>query len=150
MNGFPLRFAPAPSLRLGIILGAVHLAAAMLLWNAPLPAWARIGGTALLATSLGYHWLRDVWLRLPGSVVGMDLLRDRETGLRVELTRRDGGRLAGRVLGSSLALPWLVVISLRPDGFRRARHVTLLPDTLSGEEFRVLRVALRWGYPAET
>ena len=150
MGAFPLRLAPAPSRRMGIVLGAAHLAAAMLLWAAAAPAWARFAGSVLLGASLGYHWLRDARLGLGRSVVGLELVRDREAGLRCELALRGGHRVAGRVLASSVALPWLVMINLRPDDSRRTRRVTLLPDSLVAEEFRALRVALRWAYTEET
>jgi len=83
---------------------------------------------------------------LPQSVVGLTLTQEREGGLGCEAARRDGGRTACRILGGSVALPWLVVLRLRPQGRRLAWPVALLPDALAAEEFRALRVALRWGY----
>lgn len=102
-----------------------------------------------LAASLAYHLLRDAWLRLPQSVAGLTLNREREGGLACEAERRDGARAECVILGSSVALPWLVVLRLQPRGRWRARSVTLLPDALGAEEFRALRVALRWGYGTE-
>lgn len=149
MSAFPLRLTPAPSRCLGIALAAAHSAAAMLLWAAPAPAWAWISGTALLGASFGYHWLRHARLRLPRSVAALELTREREAELRCEFALRDGRRITGRVLGSSVALPWLVVLAVRPEGSRLSRHLALLPDSLPPEDFRALRVALRWGYATE-
>lgn len=146
MSAFPLRLAPAPSRRLALVLAAAHVAATAAAWSVPASPWAKLAAALLLGASLAYHWLRDARLRLPGSAVGLELTRDREAGLRCELTLRGGRRVGGAVLGSSVALPWLVVLSLRLDGSRRTRRLTLFPDALGGEDFRALRVALRWGY----
>lgn len=88
-------------------------------------------------------------MRLPQSVVGLTLTREREGGLACEAERRDGGRAVCRILGNSVTLPWLVVFRMKPQGGRAAWPVTLLPDALAAEEFRALRVALRWGYASE-
>ncbi|HEX6827728.1 MAG TPA: protein YgfX [Burkholderiales bacterium] len=149
-EAFPLRLAPVPSRRLGLVLAVAHLGAAVLLWAAAAPAWAKLAGSALLSASLGYHWLRDVRLSLPPSAIGLELIRDRNEGLRCELALRDGRQVAGRILASSVALPWLVVIGLRLDGSRRTRHLALLPDSVSEADFRALRVALRWAYTEDT
>lgn len=144
-----MRLTPGPSRVLGLALAAAHCGAAVLLWIAAAPDWARIAGTFLLSASLGYHWLRDAQLRLPTSVAALELARDAEAGLRCELSLRDGQRIAGRVLGSSVALPWLVVIGVRPGVSRLSRRLALLPDALPAEDFRALRVALRWAYAEE-
>jgi hypothetical protein len=149
MSAFPLRLAPGPSRLLGFALAAAHCGAAAALWIAPAPGWIRIAGTLLLGASFAYHWLGDARLRLARSVTVLELTRDAEAGLRCELTLRDGRRVVGRVLGSSVALPWLVVIGLRPDASRLSRRITLLPDALAAGDFRALRVALRWGYTEE-
>lgn len=146
MSAFPLRIAPRPSRFLGLALAVAHAGAVLLLWAAAAPDWASIAGTVLLGVSFGFHWLRDARLRLPRSVVSLELTRERDAGLRCELTLRDGRRVAGRVLGSSVALPWLVVLGVRPNSSRRSRRLALLPDALPREDHRALRVALRWAY----
>ncbi|HET9699925.1 MAG TPA: protein YgfX [Burkholderiales bacterium] len=146
MIAFPLRLALRPSRLLGVALAVAHAGAALVLWAAAAPDWASIAGTVVLGVSFGFHWLRDARLRLPRSVVALAFTRDRETGLRCEFTLRDGRRIGGRVLGSSVALPWLVVLGVRPDASRRSRRLALLPDALAREEHRALRVVLRWAY----
>jgi toxin CptA len=47
-------------------------------------------------------------------------------------------------LGTTYVTPYLTVLNLRGHGERGARHVTLLPDSLHAEDFRKLRVWLRW------
>jgi toxin CptA len=45
-------------------------------------------------------------------------------------------------------MPWLTVLNLKLPGKRLVRHVILLPDALDENEFRRLRVWLRWGSQA--
>jgi toxin CptA len=54
------------------------------------------------------------------------------------------------LLGSSFVAPYLAVLELKPLGVRRlwqrfrTRSVVILPDGIDVEEFRQLRVLLRW------
>lgn len=48
------------------------------------------------------------------------------------------------VLADSTVFVWLVVLRFRLEGEGRVRALTLLPDHLSREEFRMLRIWLRW------
>jgi len=146
LSAFPLRLRLRPSHRLAAALAAAHSCAAVLAWAAEAPPWLKLALSAALLASLAFHLLRDAWRLLPQSVVGLTLTQEREGSLGCEAERRDGGRAACRILGGSVALPWLVVLRLRPQGGRLAWPVALLPDALAAEEFRALRVALRWGY----
>jgi toxin CptA len=53
-------------------------------------------------------------------------------------------------LGSSFVAPYLTVLELKPLGAGglwqrfRTRSVVILPDGIDAEEFRQLRVLLRW------
>jgi hypothetical protein len=48
------------------------------------------------------------------------------------------------VRDGSFVAPWLTVVRWRPPGARFDRATIVLPEMLSGEEFRELRVRLRW------
>ncbi len=48
------------------------------------------------------------------------------------------------LLPSSTVTPWLCVLVCRPAGQKRPRHFALYPDSLSADDFRRLRVWLRW------
>jgi toxin CptA len=50
------------------------------------------------------------------------------------------------LLGTSFVSPYLAVLNLKPGNSRLARHIVLLPDSLEKEEFRQLRVLLRWKF----
>lgn len=80
------------------------------------------------------------------------LLRGRRAARAVSLLR--GGEIAvqdalgdwsnGRLSEGSFVAPWLTVIRWRPAGARFDRAVPILPDMLSPDDFRRLRVLLRW------
>jgi hypothetical protein len=59
---------------------------------------------------------------------------------------RDGeGRWrCGRIVDGSFVAPWLTIVRWRPRGARFDRTVVVLPGMLSSEEFRQMRVMLRW------
>jgi hypothetical protein len=56
----------------------------------------------------------------------------------------DGRVATGRLLDGSFVAPWLVVVSWRPDGARMARAIVVAPDAVGEQDFRRLRVLLRW------
>lgn len=55
-----------------------------------------------------------------------------------------GGFLAARRLPVLTVHPWLTVLRLELLASRQRRTLVLTPDRMSGDEFRRLRVALRW------
>ena len=63
----------------------------------------------------------------------------------VVIRYRDGRLVAGQVRCASFAHPWFTSIVWRPDGARRSRSVPIVPDMLGADEFRRLRVLLRYG-----
>ena len=71
------------------------------------------------------------------------LALDRSRAIRV----RDGrGRWrSGIVQEGSFVAPWLTIVRWRPDGARFDRAFLVLPDMVGAEDFRRLRVLLRWG-----
>lgn len=50
----------------------------------------------------------------------------------------------GALRGGSFVAPWLTVIRWRPAGARFDRAIPIHPDMLSQEDFRRVRVMLRW------
>ena len=53
--------------------------------------------------------------------------------------------LSGLLCADSIALPWLVVLRIDCGGGRGARSIVLFPDSASADDWRHLRVFLRWG-----
>jgi len=68
------------------------------------------------------------------------------TGDRMLVVRSgDGGLTAGHVRSSSYLGARVTTIVWRPDGARFSRAEWILPDMLPAEDFRQLRVLLRYG-----
>ena len=72
------------------------------------------------------------------------------TGLRLAPNRLvavrtgDGRLTAGHVRSSTFVASWLTTVVWRPDGVRWSRSILIVPDMLSAEDFRRLRVMLRY------
>lgn len=131
-----------PSRRLVLVLAAAHSVAALLLWPLDMPSWLKVLGTLALAASLAYYVLHYAWLRMPGSVVALEVKHD-GMGFRT----RDGEWEACRPLPSSYVSSYFTILNLRAGDSRFARHVVILPDSLDAEDYRLLRVLLRWKAP---
>lgn len=135
-----------PSLRLAVILTLAHAAAIGLLWLLALPAWAKASASAILAASLVFHLRRYALLCSPRSITRLEVMED----MTFKLETRNGARLDCELLGSSFVAPYLTVLELKPAEpvnvwQRPASHtITILPDGINAEEFRQLRVLLRW------
>jgi toxin CptA len=128
-----------PSRTLALLIAGMHGAGGWFAWLA-LPAWL----TGLLALpllgSLWFYLRRDCLRTAPGSVVGFEIHPD----CRCAVQTRHGDWLEARLLPSSFVAPYLTVLNLRVAGRRFPAHVTILPDAIDGEDFRRLRVLLRW------
>ena len=94
-----------------------------------------LGGWALLQCRV------HAWRTSPRAVVEVMLASDAVVVVRY----RDGRLVAGHVRSASFVHPWFTSIVWRPDGARFSRSVALLPDMLGLDEFRRLRVLLRYG-----
>jgi toxin CptA len=130
-----------PSRRLAAILIVAHAATGGLLLTLSLPSWVTVAVAVLLLVSAAYFVQRHALLRGPKAITAL-AFSDRET---IRVTLRDGSAHAGRVLGSSTVGATLTVLNLALDGRRWPVHVVLLGDSLAVEDFRRLRVWLRWG-----
>ena len=153
-----------PSMRLVMILSLAHFSAIGLLWPLMLPAAAKLIGSIILALSLFFHLKRYALLCSPASVTGLELSNEMTCTLELKC----GERIACDVLGSSFVAPYLTVLELKPlktldsgepipsptspilftprprPRMLFGRSVAILPDGIDAEEFRQLRVLLRW------
>jgi toxin CptA len=146
-----------PSIRLAVMLSLAHFFAAGLLWPLTLPVAVKVAGSALLALSLFFYLRHYALLRSPESVTGLELSDE----MTCTLELRRGERITCTLLGSSFVTPYLTVLELRPQKLpeplqsrilpisqtlRRfsARSIVIMPDGVDMEEFRQLRVLLRW------
>jgi hypothetical protein len=99
----------------------------------PWPLPLRIALLIALAVSLR-HALR------PSRI---SALRFHENG-SLECTLSNGTGLAASLLPDTTVFSWLVVLRLRAEGEKETISLPLFPDHMSREEFRLLRVCLRW------
>ena len=136
-----LRLAPRPSrigcvyLLLSCVLTSALLAALPLPWTVMLPCAAAVVGVLV-----GGLW------RCTGR--GVPALLHVGNDRRITVTDYDGRSHAGTILDDSFVGAWLTTIVWRRDGlpwWRPAPAIVVLPDMLSPDEFRRLRVVLRYG-----
>jgi toxin CptA len=126
----------------------VHVLASGLLLPLAFPFWAKLILSAAMAGSLALQLPRQGWRLLPGSVVALTVRRDQSAGLTSEIRLRSGRRLSGPVLGATLVVPGLVVLKVGGRAPGLPWTVTVPGDALDPEDFRSLRVMLRWGFRA--
>lgn len=136
-----LNVALGPSRIATCALAALAALAFLLLAIMPAPAWTdALGAAALAAWAAHRIWLHGL-RRSPASIVEVMLAEDRTIVVR----RRDGALKAGVVLDRSHVHPAFTSIVWRPDGARLARSVPIVPDMIDPDDFRRLRVLLRYG-----
>ncbi len=137
----PLAVALRPSRQLGVILWGAGLAALLIAAGLPLPPWPRVLLVLLIAAATMHAMWRDVLLRSPRSIDALEVNAQGDLQCHV----KNAGWIPAHVLGSSFVTPALVVLNLRLEGTRFARHVVMLPDAADADLWRQLRVWLRWG-----
>lgn len=128
----PLVVNVGPSRQLRLFLAAFHIACAtaiLLAALAPLLQWASI---ALLCVSLAYYLRPAKNVRIRG---------DQEGKLEIwQGEKWDAARLAE----SSVILPSCTVLRVGLKNRHRQQSLIVLPDSLPAEDYRRLRVWLRW------
>ena len=126
-----------PSQRLLAIQSLAHIAAAGSVLASGLPAWL----AAVLLLLTGASLAR---VRRPLAVAALVLGGDGE----IEIVGADGTAKEAVVHPHTVVLSFLVVLLYRSEG--RLRSLTLLGDSLADEDFRQLRLWLRWRPAAAT
>ena len=130
---FPIAIGLHRSILFSVLQVLIHAVAAGCLVALPWPWLLRGLAVLLLCGSLGYA------LR-PPRIIGLRLAaRD-----RLECLLADGDRAAATVLADSTVFSRLIVLRLRVGEEARVSSLVLLPDQMPAEQFRVLRLWLRW------
>ncbi len=137
----PVRVSPAPSRTASIAIALAALATCAVVAALPIDATAR--DLALCAIGAwAVDRIRVVALRRgPRAVRRFELRGD----LTVVVVAGDGTPCAGRVHRDSHVGARLATIVWHPFGRWRGRTILLLPDMLPPDDFRRLRVLLRYG-----
>jgi toxin CptA len=111
----------------------LHLLAAGCVWLLPWPAGVRYPLLALLALS--------AWqTQQPSQVLGLRLTAGGEMAV-LDLA---GDWLPMTIQPGTAVFRQLIVLRLRDDDQGRLISLALLPDSMPAEQFRRLRLALRW------
>ena len=135
-----LTIAVGPSRRLAGMLAGMHVFAAALFWLAPLPHWLAVLLTAVLLGSAWHTLRRHGFRTLLHSLIALRLDAD----CRCEFQTRAGAWHEAALLGSSFVAPYLTVLNLKPAEGRLMKHLVIFPDAVNAEDFRRLRVWLKW------
>lgn len=141
-----MRNAPAidvnlgPSSLAGAAIGVSALATLVLVLCLPVSPGLHALGCGIV---LAWAWdtFRTIGLRSGArTVVSVHLGAD-----RLVIVREAGGRVvAGHLRSATYVAASLTTIVWRPDGAWRSRAVLVLPDMLPAEDFRRLRILLRY------
>jgi|SRR5258705_5285270 toxin CptA len=135
-----LRISLRPSRLLAAILLLAHAAAITAVLMVELPRWLKVVAIALLVAQCVVVVRRQAFLMGADAATAIEVTSDH----RMNVETRSSGWCEYDVLGSTYVTSYLTVLNLRRPGNRMAKHVTLLRDSLNADDFRKLRVWLRW------
>ena len=122
------------------LLLLAHGAAIAVLWVLPLELWIKALIAVAVVASAASLTRRVALLATQDAVVAVEITED----ARLAVKTRRGDWCACRLSGSSYVSPWLTILVLAEDNRRSARYVVITPDNVDAEDFRRLRVWLRW------
>jgi toxin CptA len=132
MFPLPLVVTIGTSRQLRLFLASLHVCCAVAIFLAALPPIFQLAGMVLLIFSLIHYWRPAQAVRLRG---------DRDGNLEIW---HDTQWRAARLVGSSVVLPSCTVLRMAGEHRWLNRNLVVLPDSLPADEFRRLRVWLRW------
>ena len=135
-----LAIYPKPSFRLAIILISLHLMAIFSIYLLPLSEELKTLGVAALMISLIYYLRMNVLLT-GANAIKILVLSDE---VPCHLTLRSGESCICNVLEDSFVASYLTVVNLKLEGKFLPLSLVIVVDSLDAEEFRQLRVWLRW------
>ena len=127
-----------PSRLFALLLFVLHLGSALVVYLTNVPWGVKWIVFMLIALSLAYYWIRDVWLHFPHSW--------REIALRqgvVSIGLRGSLISTGQLLNTSVVLSYFVILLVKLDGRRFNTARVIFRDALHPESFRELCVYLK-------
>ena len=138
-----IQLAIRPSIALCSLLGAMSLLGIVSLSVLPWPWPWRVVACLVLAAATSHAILLHGLRRLKHSVVALQLMPDNS----VSIDLKDGRRQAVRVMPSTVVTPLLTVMHYRlheAAWYGPMRYLLVIADAVDAEEYRRLRVYLRW------
>ena len=144
----PIRLDFKPSFTLTLIICAMGLGAGVILILPALTGQTKLLSGIVISSAVIYTICQYGLLLLPWSCVALNV----SSSNQLELVRKDGKCLQVNICNDSVVTPYLTVINCKvQDANLFARlfvpHLVILPDMLGTEDYRQLRVWLRWGKP---
>jgi toxin CptA len=125
---------------LAAILIFAHAAITLIAFFVDIDLWMRAVAVTAIAGSAAWQ-IRQSALRCGSrSVIGLHVGRD--DALTIET--RGGEKLGCEVLSSTFVSALMTVVNLRADPERGLLHAVIFPDCVNADDFRRLRVWLRW------
>jgi hypothetical protein len=135
----------APSRIAGACIGVFAAATIALTLAMPLEPWLHAALVAALVAWAGIAFRVAALHRGRHAVAEIRVAPD----LILVACMGDGQLVAGHVRAATHVGPWITTIVWRPDGRSVSRTILVLPDMLPAEDFRRLRVMLRYARSAE-
>ncbi|WP_371264094.1 protein YgfX [Nitrosomonas marina] len=137
-----LRVKLGPSRLLVAILIVTHSAAAVIVGLLSVTVAAKLAGMLALIVSL-YFYIRCEALQISGRSAVLLEFTDK---VICKLKTKNGQNFEYRVSESTFVSPYLTVLILRSRHSHSwsTQSIVILPDAINSEEFRRLRVLLRW------
>jgi hypothetical protein len=135
-----------PSRIAGAAIGAMTLATLVVVLLLPLAPWQH---AVVCAIVLAWAWVAFERLAVratPDAIVQLRLAPN----LLIVVTRGDGRLVGGHVRSSTCVSAAITSIVWRPDGARWSRAILVVPDMLPADDFRRLRVLLRYARSGRT
>ena len=146
----PLRLKIFPSRILLTVVGLLHLGAIAVLLSASLPLWVALTGSLLVTLSLLIGWSRAGWITGRMSLETIWPKFSEAVWDEVDqwqLIDNHQQTYTAQLVPSTYVSARLVVINLRVENsawYCRHRAIVLMPDNIERENFRRLRIRLRW------
>ncbi len=144
----PIQLDFKPSSLLIIILGSFVISMILVLMIIDLAWLWRLIMIMALVLSAMYAISKDGMMCMPWSVLKLTVNAQQE----LHLYRKNGQQLLAQVEASSVVTPYLTILHLRTlpttthkKTWRNRQAVIVLPDHVDKEDYRQLRVWLRWG-----
>ena len=135
-----LRINLRPSWLLAGVLTLAHAAAIAGVLIVSMPPWVKFVATAMISGQCLMAVWRQALLLGPHGVLALEITADDA----INIHTRASGWSDYDVIGSTYVTPYLTILNLRRHDHRGTRHIVLMPDSLHAEDFRKLRVWLRW------
>lgn len=137
----PIQLSLRPSYVLAWTIGLASLLSCVILVGLPIHSVIKVTGILLTVSAAAYSIQRYALIVLARSIIHVSLNHES----KLQLTCKDGSKHEVHVLESSFVAAYLTVLNLQCVENGRRIHLVLLPDNVEADNFRQLRVWLRWG-----